>query len=319
MALVTLHSTEEWIARFGESRNPVAMAIGNFDGMHRGHQEILRRMIDRARRADLMAAVLTLYPHPARVLRPVEAPSLLATLEQRLAAFDAIGIDAALVMEFTADLAQVSPEDFARRTLVGAMRARAVLVGRNFRFGHRQSGDLKLLEEFGERWGFDVEVVPPVTEGGIVISSTAIRQAVREGRMEDARRMLGRPFALEGEIQPGMGLGRKVVVATLNLKTQQETLPRTGVYATETVARDERYRSVTNVGVRPTFDGAHVMVESHLFDFNENWTSGGMQVHFLTRLRDEQKFSGPEALREQVMKDIDHAKAFFRQDGGAKV
>jgi riboflavin kinase/FMN adenylyltransferase len=318
MALVRLHSTEEWIARFGESRKPVATAIGNFDGMHRGHQEILRRMIERARRADLMVAVLTLYPHPARVLRPAEAPSLLATLEQRLAAFDAIGIDAALVLEFTAELARVSPEDFARRALVGAMRARAVLVGRNFRFGHRQSGDLNLLEEFGRRWGFDVEVVPPVTEGGIVISSTAIRQAVREGRMEEARRMLGRPFALEGEIQPGMGLGRKVVVATLNLKTQQETLPKTGVYATETVARDQRYRSVTNVGVRPTFDGAQMTIESHLFDFDKHWTSGGMQVHFLARLRDEQKFSGPEALREQVMKDIEHAKEFFSRDRGTE-
>jgi riboflavin kinase/FMN adenylyltransferase len=317
MALATVHSAQEWMIRFGEERKPVAMAIGNFDGMHRGHQEILRRVIERARRTHQAAAVLTFYPHPARVLRPAEAPSLLATLQQRLAAFDAIGIDAALVMEFTAELAQVGPEEFAQRALAEAMRARAVLVGKNFRFGHQQSGDLKLLEEFGRRWGFDVEVVPPVTEGGILISSTAIRQAVREGRMELAKRMLGRPFALEGEIQPGMGLGRKVVVATLNLNTQQETLPKTGVYATETVAREKTYRSVTNVGVRPTFDAARVSIESHLFDFNENWTSGTLEVRFFTRLRDEQKFSGPEALREQVMEDIEHAKEFFSQDRGS--
>jgi riboflavin kinase/FMN adenylyltransferase len=314
MTLATVHSAEEWIARFGEARKPVALAIGNFDGMHRGHQEILRRVIERARRTKQTAAVLTFYPHPARVLRPAESPSLLATLEQRLGAFDAIGIDAALVMEFTAELAQVSPEEFARHALAETMRARAVLVGKNFRFGHRQSGDLKLLEEFGRRWGFDVDVVPPVMDGGIVISSTQIRQAVRDGRMEDAKRMLGRPFALEGEVQPGMGLGRKVVVATLNLKTQQATLPKNGVYATETVAREKTYRSVTNVGVRPTFDGARVSIESHLFDFDEDWTNGGMEVRFLTRLRDEQKFSGPEALREQVMRDIEHAKEFFRQD-----
>ena len=311
MALAKLYSAEEWIARFGQSRKPTAVTIGNFDGMHRGHQEILLRVIDQARRADRMAAVLTLFPHPVRVLRPDVAPSLLATLDQRLAAFDAIGIDAVLVLRFDAELAKVQPQDFARRYLAETMRAREVLVGGNFRFGHRQQGDGKALVEFGKQWGFEVAIVQPLTIDGVVVSSTAIRDALREGRMEDAARMLGRPFALEGEIQAGTGQGCKLVVPTLNLKTAQEALPKIGVYATETVAGGGVYRSVTNVGKRPTFNGTGITIESHLFGFSDNLTSGAMEVRFLRRLRDERKFGGPDALREQVRSDIKEAMKFF--------
>jgi riboflavin kinase / FMN adenylyltransferase len=304
-----VHSAEEWGKRFGESRKGAAVTIGNFDGVHLGHQKILRGVIERARRDHLSSAVLTFYPHPARVLRPDAAPGLLMTLEQRLAAFDSIGIEAALVLRFDAELAKVSAEEFAKRFLVDALSARAVLVGGNFRFGHRQTGDVKLLEELGRRWGFDVEVVAPVVENGVVVSSTAIRQAVREGRMDEAMGLLGRPFSLAGEIRQGTGQGRKLVVPTLNLATDQETLPKNGVYATATAIGPKIYRSVTNVGVRPTFDGQRLAIESHLFDFSEQLTSGKISVLFLARLRDERKFSGAEALREQVLKDIEQAKS----------
>jgi riboflavin kinase / FMN adenylyltransferase len=311
MPLRTMLSGEEWIAQLGAGRKPSVVTIGNFDGVHRGHQKILQGVVERAKQDDLLAAVLTFYPHPARVLRPDAAPGLLATLQQRLSAFNRAGIDAALVMRFDAELATLSAEDFVQRFLVDAMRARAVLVGANFRFGHRQAGDVSLLTELGAQFGFEVEVVPPLIEGGIVVSSTAIRQAVREGRMEDAQKLMGRPFALDGEIRPGTGQGRKLVVPTLNLATEQEVLPMNGVYAAETVVGDKVYRSATNVGVRPTFDGTRLAIESHLFDFDEALTSGAMEVRFCKRLRDEQKFSSPEELREQVLKDIDEAKAYF--------
>jgi riboflavin kinase/FMN adenylyltransferase len=304
-------SAEEWVAHMGASRKPAVVTIGNFDGVHRGHQKILQGVVERATKDDLLAAVLTFYPHPARVLRPDAAPGLLSTLQQRLSAFNAAGIDAALVMRFDAEAAKISAEDFVHWFLVDAMHARAVLVGANFRFGHRQAGDVSLLTELGKQCGFEVEVVPPLVDGGIVVSSTAIRQAVREGRMEDAQKLLGRPFALEGEIRTGTGQGRKLVVPTLNLATEQEVLPKMGVYATETVLGDKVYRSATNVGVRPTFDGTRLAIESHLFEFDESLTSGAMEVRFSTRLRDEQKFSGPEALREQVLKDIERAKEYF--------
>jgi riboflavin kinase/FMN adenylyltransferase len=322
--ILVFNSADEWIERLGESRAGTVLTIGNFDGVHVGHQKILHDVVERAATAgghggaigaqkELLPAVLTFYPHPARVLRPQQAPSLLETLPQRLADFAAIGIGAALVLKFDADLAQASAEDFVKKYLVDAMRTRAVLVGSSFRFGHKQLGDVALLRELGCRWGFEVAIVTPLIDGGDVVSSTAIREAVRGGRVEDARRMLGRPFALVGEIRPGTGQGRKLVVPTLNLTTEQETVPKLGVYVTETVLASGTYRSVTNVGVRPTFDGKRLAIESHLFDFAEALTAGLMKVRFLQRLRDEQKFSGPAALREQVLKDIARAKEAFTQ------
>ncbi|MBZ5694858.1 MAG: bifunctional riboflavin kinase/FAD synthetase [Acidobacteriia bacterium] len=315
MPLAIVRSADEWLARFGDARKPAVVTIGNFDGVHLGHQKILRSVCDRARHASSMSAALTFYPHPARVLRPAEAPNLLLTLEQRLAAVEAAGIDAVLVMRFDLTLAQVSAEDFVRRFLVETIRAQAVFVGANFRFGHQQAGDVKLLGELGRRSGFEVEVVMPVVQNGVVVSSTAIRQAIFEGCVEDARRMLGRPYALAGQIQTGTGQGRKLVVPTLNLATEQEALPKSGVYATEALVGGKTYRAATNVGVRPTFNGARVTIESHLLDFNENLTGGKLEVRFWKRLRDERRFSGPAELREQVFKDVEQAKAYFLESG----
>src|SRR5580700_1473167 len=296
MAIAILNSPAEWITRFGAARKPTAVTIGNFDGVHIGHQKILRGVIARARSMDAMSAVLTFYPHPARVLRPEAAPGLLETLPQRLVEFETLGIDAALVLKFDQELAKASAAEFAQRFLVETLRTRTVLVGANFRFGHKQAGDVKLLAQLGYQNGFKVEIVEPV---------------LVDGRVDEAELMLGRPFALAGEIRTGTGLGRKVVVPTLNLATEQEILPKTGVYATEVVLGGKTYRAVTNVGVRPTFDGQKLAIESYLFEFSDTVTSGAIIVKFLTRLRDEQKFAGPEALREQILKDIGRAKELF--------
>jgi len=315
MALAIVNSAAEWVERFGESRKPTVVTIGNFDGIHLGHQKILNGVLERARASNLMAAVLTFYPHPSRVLRPEAAPVLLATLKQRLSGFETAGMDAAVVMRFDAELARVSAEDFVRKYLVEILRARAVMVGGNFKFGHRQLGDVNLLEELGKRGGFQVRVVPPVVIDGVVVSSSAVREALREGRVEEASRLLGRPFALEGEIQPGTGQGRKLVVPTLNLATEQECLPKNGVYATQAVVEGKTYQSATNIGVRPTFNGTRLAIESHLIGFDENLTSGRIEVRIHARLRDEQKFASPEALKKQVLRDIDRAKEYFRMQG----
>jgi riboflavin kinase / FMN adenylyltransferase len=311
MAFAVLRSAAEWSVRFGAASRNSVVTIGNFDGCHLGHQKILCEVVARARGAGALAAVLTFFPHPARVLRPAEAPALLETLDQRLAAIESCGVDAALVLPFDRELASMSAEDFVRRILVETMAAKVVLVGGNFRFGHKGAGDMKLLAELGARLGFAAEVIPPVSEHGEVISSTAIRCAIREGRVEDARRMLGRPYVLAGEIRTGTGQGRKLVVPTLNLATEQEVLPKNGVYATEAKVGGKTYRAATNVGMRPTFDGARITIESYLFDFDEMLTSGKFEVRFWRRLRDEQKFSGPAELKEQVLKDIERAKEFF--------
>jgi len=311
MAFATFFSAEEWAAHFPPNLQPTGLAIGNFDGLHLGHQQILRRVLERARQGNCLAAVLTFYPHPTQVLRPAEASPLLMTLDQRLAAIAAMGLDAALVVRFDADFAKISPEDFVRRYPVETMHARMVAVGANFRFGHRQAGDVNALTDLGKRWNFDVESVAPVVANEVVVSSTAIRKYIREGQVEEAARMLGRPYAIEGEIRPGAGLGRKHVVPTLNLSTQQELLPKLGVYATEISLDGVSYRAATNVGMRPTFDGAHVTIESHLLDFSDDRTAGPMTVRFLTRVRDEMKFPGPEALRRQILADIENVKKYF--------
>jgi riboflavin kinase / FMN adenylyltransferase len=311
MAFAIAHSEAEWAALFGQPSEPTVVTVGNFDGVHLGHQRILATIHELARQADCKSVVLTFFPHPARVLRPSEAPPLLMTLDQRLDAIRQLGIDAAFVLRFDTQLAAVAPEDFVRRFIVDTLHARTVLVGGDFRFGHQQAGDVKMLVQLGQRWNFDVKTLPPVLKDGIVVSSTAIRGALREGRVEDARNLLGRPYALAGEIRTGTGQGRKLIVPTLNLSTEQEMLPKNGVYATEVTVQEKTYRAATNVGFRPTFDGAHTTIESHLFDFSENLTSGKMEVHFWARLRDEQKFSGPDALRSQVLKDIEEARRYF--------
>jgi len=308
MLLVKMHSADEWRARFGTNGKPAVVTIGNFDGVHLGHQKILRDTRELAARTEALAVVLTFYPHPARILRPAQAPLLLMTLEQRLAAIEQIGLDAALVLPFDETLSKVSAEDFVRRYLKETLRASAVVIGNNFRFGRGQQGDGKLLA----LRGLDVHLTSPVEVAGVAVSSSAIRLAVAEGRMEDAARMLGRPFSLTGEIVPGTGQGRKLIVPTLNLRTQQELLAKLGVYATETIVGGETYRSATNVGTRPTFDGQRLAIESHLLDFSASLTSGEMEVRFLKRLRDEQKFSSPAELRLQVLRDIEQAQEFFR-------
>jgi riboflavin kinase/FMN adenylyltransferase len=317
VAIAILNSSAEWVGRFGNARKPTAVTIGNFDGVHIGHRKILWEVAELARSANAMSAVLTFYPHPSRILRPETAPGLLQTLPQRLAEFDRACIDAALVLNFDDELAKESAETFVQSYLVNVLRTRTVFVGANFRFGHKQAGDVTLLTHLGRKNGFDVQIIEPLALDGVVVSSSAIRLALREGRVEQAARMLGHPFTLEGAVQSGTGLGRKLVVPTLNLATQQETLPQNGVYATEVVIGGRTYQAVTNVGVRPTFDGQKLAIESHLFDFSRDLTSGAMAVKFLTRLRDERKFSGPGALRDQILKDIDQAKVLFARPQAA--
>lgn len=317
--ITVCRSAKEWTRRFSDTKRQTAVTIGNFDGVHLGHQKILRAVVDSSgahaasdRNAQLIPAVLTFYPPPARVLRPEAAPPLLMTLEQRLAEFQQLHIHAAVVLEFTRELAQLSPESFVQRYLIETMHARAVFVGANFRFGHKQSGDVDLLRRLGKQFGFEIEAVAPVVVDGVVVSSTAIREAIREGRVDEARKLLGRPYSLAGEIRRGTGMGSKFVVPTLNLATKQELLPKLGVYATEVVLNGKCYRAATNVGVRPTFDGGSVSIESHLLDFGESRTDGRLEVRFLKRIRDEQRFPSPEALRQQILQDIQQSREYFQ-------
>jgi riboflavin kinase / FMN adenylyltransferase len=312
MAFTVFNSIEEWASHSGAARR-TAVTVGNFDGLHLGHQKILQSVAERARASGQRAAVITFDPHPMRVLRPDRAPLMIQTLSQRLAGFEQMGLDAALVLRFDHALSLVSPEEFIERILVGGLRAGAILVGANFRFGHRGAGDVRLLGEFGRHDGFDVEIVPPVEVGGQIVSSTAIRGAIARGDVAEAIPLLGRAFSLTGEIRVGAGRGRAILFPTLNLAAEQELLPKLGVYATESAVGGKLYSSVTNVGTRPTFNGEGVTVESHLFGFSESLADGAMEVRFHSRIRDEQKFSGPDALRVQIARDIEAARKYFSE------
>jgi riboflavin kinase/FMN adenylyltransferase len=312
MPFAVFKSIEEWASHFGDARS-TAVSVGTFDGLHIGHQKILQAVSDRARAGGCRAAVITFDPHPMRILQPHRAPLMIQTLSQRVAGFEQMRLDAALVLRFDHALSLVSPEEFIERILVGGVRAGAILVGANFRFGHRGAGDVRLLGEAGKRDGFDVEIVPPVEVAGQIVSSTSIRGLVASGNVEAAIALLGRAFSLTGEIRAGAGRGRTILFPTLNLSSDQELLPKLGVYATESAVGGRLYSSVTNVGTRPTFHGVGITVESHLFGFNENVASGPMEVRFHARIREERKFSGPAALRTQIALDIEAARRFFSE------
>jgi riboflavin kinase / FMN adenylyltransferase len=312
-AFAALRSTAEWAARYGPSGRQAVLSVGNFDGLHLGHQRILRQVIESAQAQQAVAGVITFDPHPLKVLRPDKAPPLVETISQRLERFAAIGLEAALILRFDRALAGLSPEQFVRGVLVEELKTSAVLVGRNFRFGHRQEGNVETLTQLGRRLGFSVQIVEPVMIDDEFVSSTGVRNAIAEGRVAHAARLLGRPFALTGEIVRGAGRGSTVLFPTLNLAPEQELLPKVGVYASETRLDGRVYRSATNVGFRPTFDGTLLGVESHLFDFSREMTQGRLEVRFWERLRDERKFSGPAELRAQIAADLRETREYFRR------
>ena len=289
------------------------IAIGNFDGIHLGHQRLLEYCIALAKESGAVATALTFEPPPLKVLRPESAPPRISTNEQRLEWFGALGVGAAVVLPFTRELSQLSPEDFVDEILVRQLQVCAVVVGDNFRFGHKQAGNVKLLRELGMRDGFDVIVHEPVVVDGEIVSSTVIRKLIAEGEVTRAARMLGRAFALTGQVVAGTGTGRKFTFPTLNLRPEQELLPAKGVYITRTVLEGEpsSHRSVTNVGMRPTFNGTGLTVETHLLDYSGNFAPKRIEVRFWKKLREEKKFGGPEELKAQIAKDIARANEFF--------
>jgi riboflavin kinase/FMN adenylyltransferase len=311
--LSAFSSSQAWASRYATFGHSSVLAIGNFDGIHLGHQAILRATVDRAHALNAVSTALTFDPSPRKVLRPETAPPLLSTSAQRTEWFNLLGLEAVVVLPFTLELARLSPEEFVEQILLRDLRIKAVLVGENFRFGHKQAGDVKLLSELGAKHGFAVVIVPPVVYRGEVVSSTIIRREIAAGDVSHAARLLGRPFVLTGEVVSGTGTGRCFTFPTLNLAPEQELLPARGVYVTRTCLDGETrsHRSVTNIGMRPTFNGSSLSVETHLLDTQLAATPKRLEVRFWKRLREEKKFSGPEELRAQIASDIARANKFF--------
>jgi riboflavin kinase/FMN adenylyltransferase len=289
------------------------LSVGNFDGLHRAHQRVLRQNMRRAKELGATAMAVTFEPHPVRILRPNTPKQLLTPLPVKLKLFEQLGLEAVLVLPFTRDLSLMSPRDFARQVLAGRLHAKEIHEGSNFHFGHHAEGNVHKLAEFGRECGFHVEIYPQMKYRGENVSSSRIRQLVAEGRVERARALLGHPFAVLSTAGRGRGYGHRYTVPTINLARYDEQVPAHGVYITWTRVGQERFDSVTNVGKRPTFENESFAIETHLLNFHPIALAPDTEVEisFLKRLRPEIKFPSVDALRDQIGKDVHKAKRYF--------
>lgn len=290
------------------------LSIGNFDGVHIGHQAVLRHVVERSREIGVPAAAMTFDPHPVKVLRPKEAPALLSTLAQRLQIVENTGIEVALVVPFTPQLARMQASEFVREVLVKHLQIREVYIGRNFRFGADRQGDVELLVDMGKEFGFVAAAAPIISLDGGVVSSTRVRGAVTQGEVTEAWDLLGRPVHVDGSVFQGKRLGRELGYPTLNIEVQNELVPKIGVYVTAVYIPSfgRAFPSVTNIGVRPTvYENSTVTIESHLLDFTADLYEEEVRLYFLQRIRDELEFTSPTQLMTQISKDVELAKLWF--------
>jgi riboflavin kinase / FMN adenylyltransferase len=296
---------------------PTVLTLGVFDGLHLGHQLVMRTVVERARAAGAVPTVITFDPHPRAVLHPKSAPPLLQTFDQKVEALGVLGIEQTIVVRFTPAFAEVRAEDFLRDVVHERLQAREVYLGKGFAFGHDREGNIELLRRVSAELGFRAEEVPEVQLRGCRISSSSIRKLLSEGRVNLARRMLGRPYGVEGRVVRGAERGRSLGFPTANLRPQNRVIPRGGVYVTATLIENEWRRSITNIGTRPTFEGegAEPSLETFVINWEGDLYGDVVRVRFLHRLRDEKKFGSAGDLKRQIDYDLGRAVRYFETGG----
>ena len=294
-------------------KTPTVLTFGVFDGLHLAHQLIMRRVAERARALNVPATVVTFDPHPRAVLHPETAPPLLQTFEQKMEGMERLGIDLAVVLAFTPELSRLSADDFLLRFIFGRLDAREAYLGQGFAFGHNREGRFELLSRVAERLGRAAEEVPEVLIHSHRVSSTMIRRLLGAGRINLARRMLGRPYGIESRVIEGRKIGKtQLRYATANLKPHNTVIPANGVYVTLTFVEGAWRQSITNIGNKPTFGGEpEVTVETHVMDFDRELYGEKIRVRFLHRLRGERKFESIDVLRDQIDRDYARAVRYF--------
>jgi riboflavin kinase / FMN adenylyltransferase len=292
---------------------PTVASVGNFDGVHCGHQHVIREVVRRARETGSKAVAVTFEPHPLRILRPDSAPRLITPQKKKEALLTQTGLDALLVIPFTRDFSMTTAEDFARNLLDGRLRAKEVHEGENFHFGHKAQGTTKGLSELGRELGFEVKAYPVMMVRGIPVSSSQIRALISAGKVSKAQRLLGRIFSITGAPGRGRGYGHRYTVPTINLSRYDDLVPGDGVYFTRTRVDNETFDSVTNVGIRPTFGDDSFAIETHLLNFHPIDVTAQTEVEilFLRWRRPEIKFPSIDALKEQIGKDVRQAQRYF--------
>ncbi|HXP35497.1 MAG TPA: bifunctional riboflavin kinase/FAD synthetase [Chthoniobacterales bacterium] len=291
-------------------RGPVFLAIGVFDGVHRGHQAVISTSADHARAANGTPVVVTFDPHPEKVLRPEAAPHLLSATQHKVALIRALGVEHLLIITFNKQFAATEPEDFVQKLVAHSKPLREICVGHEWSFGKNRRGNLDLLKRLGGNLNFDVVGIPPVKINGAVVSSTAIREAIEKGDLTKAAGMLGREYTILGTVTRGDNLGKKIGFPTANLSAHSEQFPPNGVYAAEARIDGELYRGVINLGIRPTVSSgkSERVLEIHLFDFNRDIYDRDVEVRFLKFLRPEKKFENLDALVQQIRQDVEQAQ-----------
>ncbi len=295
---------------------PTVLTLGVFDGLHLGHQKIMETVVERAKAVDAVPMAITFDPHPRAVLYPENSPPLLQTLDQRLANFEVLGIEQAIVIRFDKNFADQNAEEFLRDIVHERLQTKEVYLGHGFAFGRNRAGNIELLRKMSEELGFFADEVSEVKLRGARISSSKIRQLLKDGKVNLARRMLGRPYGVEGLIIRGDRRGHTIGFPTANLKPNNRVIPKYGVYATATLIEGEWRRGITNVGIRPTFkEDAEPSIETYIFDFDGDLYGDVLRVRFLHRIRDERKFGGIDELKAQIQKDTNTAQNYFSHQG----
>ena len=305
------HGTEN-----AEIQRPTVLTLGVFDGLHLGHQLVMRTVVERAHELSAVPTVITFDPHPRAVLHPESAPPLLQTLDQKVEGFGVLGIQQTIVVRFTEEFSMISARDFLRDVVRERLQAKEVYLGKGFAFGHNREGNIDLLTRVGTELGFVAGEVPEIRLRGRRVSSSRIRELLAQGKVNLARRMLGRPYGVEGLVERGAERGHQLGFPTANLHPHNRVIPRNGVYVTGTLIEGQWHRSVTNLGVRPTFG---VEKEPSVETFVMNWAGDlygdVVRVRFLRRLRDERKFGSIEELKAQIEKDVARAESYFERAG----
>lgn len=291
--------------------DPIAIALGTFDGIHIGHQMLIQQLMYIQKTFGCCSLVYTFFNNPLELLNPKKAPSRIMTLPEKISKFNRFDIDYLVLNLFDKKLSSMSPQDFIEM-LIKNYNVKYIVVGYDFRFGHLGSGDTKLLDKLSEKYGYEVIVIPPLSLGGEIISSSLIRKLIREGNMEKVTMYLGAPYAISGKIVHGFGRGRKLGFPTANLEFDiRKTIPKNGIYLTKVMIEGVYHWGMTNVGINPTFNDEGLFIETYILDYNNNLYNTRIKLEFLKRIRDELKFSNIEDLKNQIAKDIQWAKNYI--------
>lgn len=299
-----------------EIQRPTVLTLGVFDGLHLGHQLIMRTVVERAREVDAIPTVITFDPHPRAVLHPESAPPLLQTFDQKIEGFGVLGIQQTIVVRFTEEFSKLSAAGFLRDTVIERLHSREVYLGKGFAFGHNREGNIDMLRKLGTELGFIAGEVPEVTIRGKRVSSSRVRQLLADGKVNLVRRMLGRPYGVEGRVERGAERGRELGFPTANLHPNNRVIPKNGVYVTGTLIEGKWHRSITNIGLRPTFgDATEPSVETFVMNWAGDLYGDVVRVRFLYRLRDERRFDSIVALKSQIENDVRRAENYFERAG----